>query len=132
MNLVRSKRGLRVPTAVAGIQRVRGSRAPVGAAARAASAGWQSQAACLDSDPDLFFPISSSGPALQQIAQAKALCASCPVRRECLRFALATNQVHGVWGGTSEEKRQQLRSRDGGTMVPGAPGNIPPSESTSG
>ena len=80
-------------------------------AARAAPAGWASRGACLDSDPDLFFPIAPTGPGLQQIAQAKAVCARCPVRRECLGFAQATHQVHGVWGGTSEEERQLLRSR---------------------
>ncbi len=80
-------------------------------AARAAPAGWASRGACLDSDPDLFFPIAPTGPGLQQIAQAKAVCARCPVRRECLQYALATHQVHGVWGGTSEEERQRLRSR---------------------
>jgi WhiB family transcriptional regulator, redox-sensing transcriptional regulator len=85
---------------------------------RAASASWESQAACLDSDPDLFFPIASSGPALRQIAQAKAICARCQVRRECFRFALATHQIHGVWGGTSEEERQLLRSH-GRQGIPG-------------
>jgi WhiB family redox-sensing transcriptional regulator len=75
-----------------------------------ASASWASQAACLDSDPELFFPIGPSGPALQQVTQAKAICARCPVRCDCLQFALATQQVHGVWGGTSEEERQLLRS----------------------
>jgi WhiB family redox-sensing transcriptional regulator len=78
-------------------------------AAVADSASWQSRAACLDCDPDLFFPIAPSGPALQQMEQAKAVCTRCPVRRECLQYALATRQVHGVWGGTSEEERQQLR-----------------------
>jgi WhiB family redox-sensing transcriptional regulator len=78
--------------------------------ARSASASWESQAACLTSDPDLFFPIGPAGPALQQIAQAKAICARCPVRCDCLQFALATHQVHGVWGGTSEEERQLLPS----------------------
>src|SRR5258708_12783090 len=80
-------------------------------AARAAPAGWASRGAGRDSDPDLFFPIAPTGPGLQQIAQAKAVCARCPVRRECLQYALATHQVHGVWGGTSEEERQRLRSR---------------------
>jgi WhiB family transcriptional regulator, redox-sensing transcriptional regulator len=85
-------------------------------AAEADSASWQSRAACLDCDPDLFFPIAPSGPALQQIEQAKAVCVRCPVRRECLQYALATRQVHGVWGGTSEEERQQLRWRERGSM----------------
>ncbi len=79
--------------------------------ARPASASWESQAACLTSDPDLFFPIGPAGPALQQIERAKAICARCPVRCECLQLALATHQVHGVWGGTSEKERQLLRSR---------------------
>ncbi len=86
-------------------------------AARATSASWESQAACLDCDPDLFFPVALAGPALRQIAQAKAICARCPVRRECLRFALTTHQIHGVWGGTSEEERQLLRSRSSGGMT---------------
>jgi WhiB family redox-sensing transcriptional regulator len=86
------------------------------AAAKADPASWASQAACLHSDPDLFFPIAPLGPALRQIAQAKAICARCPVRSECLQFALTTHQVHGVWGGTSEEERRMLRSRDPDSM----------------
>jgi WhiB family transcriptional regulator, redox-sensing transcriptional regulator len=67
-------------------------------------------AACRSADPDLFFPSSSSGPSLAQVAQAKAMCAGYPVRRECLAFALRTHQVHGVWGGRSEQERHPLRS----------------------
>jgi WhiB family redox-sensing transcriptional regulator len=62
-------------------------------------------AACRSADPDLFFPISDSGPAREQTAQAKAICATCRVRRECLAFALRTGQIHGVWGGTTERER---------------------------
>jgi WhiB family redox-sensing transcriptional regulator len=71
---------------------------------------WRTLAACRSADPDLFFPISSSGPSLAQVAQAKAICAGCPVRRECLAFALRTHQAHGVWGGLSEQERYPLRS----------------------
>jgi WhiB family redox-sensing transcriptional regulator len=71
---------------------------------------WRTLAACRSADSDLFFPISSSGPSLAQVAQAKAICAGCPVRRECLAFALRTHQVHGVWGGLSEQERHPLRS----------------------
>ena len=42
--------------------------------------------------------------------KAKAICAKCPVRPECLAFALRTDQVHGVWGGMSEQERRPLRS----------------------
>jgi WhiB family transcriptional regulator, redox-sensing transcriptional regulator len=66
---------------------------------------WRILAACQFADPDLFFPISSSGPSLIQVAQAKAICVGCQVRRECLAFAVRTHQVHGVWGGMSEEER---------------------------
>ena len=62
-------------------------------------------AACRSADPDLCFPISSSGQSMAQEAQAKAICAGCRGRRECLAFALRTHQAHGVWGGLSEQER---------------------------
>lgn len=70
---------------------------------------WRSVGACVTADPDLFFPISSVGPARHQISEAKAVCARCQVQRECLSFALETHQAHGVWGGKSAEERQLLR-----------------------
>ena len=79
---------------------------------------WRSAAACRAADPDLFFPVSSSGKALDDVAQAKAICARCRVQRECLAFALATRQHNGVWGGLSEEERYSLekaRRSDPGT-----------------
>lgn len=66
---------------------------------------WRSAAACRSADPELFFPISHSGKSLEQVAEAKAICAGCPVGRECLAFALRTRQVHGIWGGTTEQER---------------------------
>jgi WhiB family redox-sensing transcriptional regulator len=72
---------------------------------------WLAGAACLSADPELFFPVSSAGPSVGQVAEAKAVCARCRVRPECLGFALARREVHGVWGGTSEEERRRLRSR---------------------
>ncbi len=59
--------------------------------------------------PDLFFPIGTTGQAIDQIEAARAVCMSCDVRERCLEFALATNQESGVWGGTSEEERHTLR-----------------------
>jgi WhiB family redox-sensing transcriptional regulator len=67
---------------------------------------WRQLAACRHADPELFFPVSASGPSLDQITQAKAICAGCPVRQQCLAFALGTRQDHGVWGGMSEEERR--------------------------
>ena len=70
---------------------------------------WRVDAACRDTDPDLFFPVGTTGPAIEQIASAKAVCGECDAQSECLEFGLATNQDSGVWGGTSEEERRKLR-----------------------
>jgi WhiB family redox-sensing transcriptional regulator len=70
---------------------------------------WRSAAACRFVDPDLFFPVSSSDASLEQAAEAKAICAGCPVRRQCLAFALRTRQVHGIWGGLTEGERTYRR-----------------------
>jgi WhiB family redox-sensing transcriptional regulator len=75
-------------------------------------ADWWSLAACQSADPDLFFPIATSGPALKQVAGAKAVCARCPVRTDCLRYALAADPLQGIWGGLSEEERRLLRQRE--------------------
>jgi WhiB family transcriptional regulator, redox-sensing transcriptional regulator len=73
--------------------------------------GWWSRAACKSADPDLFFPISGCGPAVAQAERAKAVCAACQVRRDCLRYALAAGPLQGVWGGMTEEERRLLRQR---------------------
>jgi WhiB family redox-sensing transcriptional regulator len=70
---------------------------------------WRAEAACRDTDPDLFFPVGTTGPAIEQIDAAKFVCGNCPVQSLCLEFALATNQDSGVWGGTSEDERRRLR-----------------------
>ena len=73
---------------------------------------WRAAGACMHTDPDLFFPISANGRALEQIAKAKALCAGCPVRQECLDFAYKHNVMHGIWGGTTPEDRQRAQRPD--------------------
>ena len=70
---------------------------------------WRDVAACQDTDPDLFFPVGTTGPAIEQIEAAKSVCDSCDAKAPCLEFALQTNQDSGVWGGTSEEERRKLR-----------------------
>jgi WhiB family redox-sensing transcriptional regulator len=74
-----------------------------------ANDSWRAVSSCRDTDPDLFFPVGTTGPALEQIAAAKAVCDSCEAKAPCLEFALTTNQDSGVWGGTSEEERRKLR-----------------------
>ena len=70
---------------------------------------WRHRAACRDEDPELFFPAGTSGPALLQVEQAKAVCRRCPVTGECLRWALDTGQEYGIWGGATEEERRAWR-----------------------
>ena len=70
---------------------------------------WRNNAVCKDTDPELFFPIGTTGQALLQIAKAKSVCCQCEVASHCLEFALETNQDTGIWGGTSEEERRQMR-----------------------
>jgi WhiB family transcriptional regulator, redox-sensing transcriptional regulator len=65
--------------------------------------------ACQAVEPELFFPLSAAGPAVAQVAAAKAVCRGCPVRAECLDYAMQTAQDHGIWGGTTEEERRQAR-----------------------
>jgi WhiB family transcriptional regulator, redox-sensing transcriptional regulator len=67
--------------------------------------GWQHDAACLDYAGEVdFFPARG-----ESVRDAKAVCAACRVREECLEFALRTKVAHGVWGGLSERERRRLR-----------------------
>ena len=73
---------------------------------------WRDDAVCRDLDPDLFFPLGTSGASLLQIDKAKQICRTCPVCVPCLRWALDTGDS-GVWGGTTEDERRvhrQLRA----------------------
>ncbi len=50
---------------------------------------------------------------MRQALRAKAVCAQCPVRMECLEWAIDTRQPHGVWGGLDEHERERLVAVDG-------------------
>jgi WhiB family redox-sensing transcriptional regulator len=70
---------------------------------------WRLRASCRSVDPDLFFPVGTTGLAIDHIEAAKQVCGDCPVSDPCLEYALVTNQDSGVWGGTSEDERRTLR-----------------------
>ena len=70
---------------------------------------WQASANCLGVDPDLFFPVGTTGPAIEQIENAKAVCMECEARQPCLEFALTNDERFGIWGGLSERERRRLR-----------------------
>ena len=78
---------------------------------------WRHRAICRDEDPELFFPVGTSGPALLQIAEAKSVCRRCPVVSECLTWALESGQDAGVWGGMSEDERRALKRRNARTRA---------------
>lgn len=69
---------------------------------------WRAFASCTDHDPDLFF---SPGSLEHKIA--KGICRKCPVRPECLAYAMDTPVDHGVWGGMTERERKRVRRRAG-------------------
>jgi WhiB family redox-sensing transcriptional regulator len=70
---------------------------------------WIERARCIGEDPELFFPVGTSAPALEQTGRAKAVCHECPVIEACLAWALDTCQDAGVWGGLDEEERREIR-----------------------
>lgn len=72
---------------------------------------WRNHAACLDEDPELFFPVGDSNPALVQIEQAKVICNRCDVIETCLKWAMESPQDAGVWGGLSANERRALKRR---------------------
>ncbi|MFC0037495.1 MULTISPECIES: WhiB family transcriptional regulator [Actinomadura] len=72
---------------------------------------WRHRAACRDVDPELFFPIGNTGPALLQIEEAKQVCRRCDVTDACLRWALESGQDAGVWGGMGEDERRAVKRR---------------------
>ncbi len=59
-------------------------------------------------DPELFFPADGD---TEGEDKAKSICAGCPYRAPCLAFALASGQVHGIWGGLTEDERRQAGIR---------------------
>jgi WhiB family redox-sensing transcriptional regulator len=73
---------------------------------------WRDRAACLGVDPELFFPIGNTGPALLQIEEAKAVCRRCAVVEPCLSWAMESRQQDGVWGGLSADERGAVKRRN--------------------
>ena len=72
---------------------------------------WRNRAACLDEDPELFFPVGNTGPALLHIREAKAVCRRCDVVEQCLQVAIDSSKDNGVFGGLSEDERRALKRR---------------------
>ena len=71
--------------------------------------GWRSQAACDggEVDPDLFFP--ERGDSRYKVEEAVEICSDCPVRQECLDYAIENNETSGVWGGKTRNEIKWIR-----------------------
>ncbi|MFZ2623716.1 MAG: WhiB family transcriptional regulator [Propionibacterium sp.] len=69
---------------------------------------WQERALCAQTDPEAFFPEKGGS-----TREAKKVCQSCPVRGECLEYALEHDERFGIWGGLSERERRRLRRQAG-------------------
>ncbi len=65
---------------------------------------WTQRAACRGVDTEIFYPASP-----EQEAEALGICATCPVRAQCLDFAVRNKETYGIWGGTTPEQRRRMR-----------------------
>ncbi len=74
---------------------------------------WMRLGLCRGRSPDIFFPSDGVG-----VERARQICAECPVKTECLEYALSYRIEHGVWGGASErERRRILRQRRSASLT---------------
>lgn len=67
---------------------------------------WMAGALCAQTDPEAFFPERGGSN-----RDAKAICARCDVRAQCLEYALRTGERDGIWGGLSPRQRRALAAR---------------------
>src|SRR5262245_58561243 len=75
---------------------------------------WRAASACLNTDPDVFFPVAVGSAASKQVARAMRICAGCTVRQQCLDFAIRSGEKDGIWGGTTPDEpipTQRVRNR---------------------
>ena len=77
---------------------------------------WMALGNCAEQPPSLFFPSDGVG-----VDVARRVCADCPVRTECLEYALTNRIDHGVWGGTSERERRRILKARARERSKGAP-----------
>lgn len=66
---------------------------------------WMDRAACRGEALEVFFPARGTN----TVAQARAVCESCPVYAACLRYALDDPELQGVWGATTTAERRAIR-----------------------
>ncbi|MFP5299420.1 MAG: WhiB family transcriptional regulator [Actinomycetota bacterium] len=65
---------------------------------------WRAFGSCASFDPEIFFAVGA-----QEHRQAKSICGDCPVRSQCLAYAMEAPVDHGIWGGMTERERRRHR-----------------------
>ncbi len=85
---------------------------------------WQELGRCRSADPLLFFhPQNERGSSrIRRDQSAKRVCVSCPVRLECADYAIRAREPYGVWGGLSEDDREQIFRRMDAHQIPNSAG----------
>jgi WhiB family redox-sensing transcriptional regulator len=73
------------------------------------ASNWRAASACLNADPDMFFPVAAGNAASKEVSLALRLCQGCTVRQHCLDFAMQSGEKEGIWGGTTPEERIRAR-----------------------
>lgn len=81
---------------------------------------WMDDGICAQTDPAAFYPEVG-----ESTLPAKQICSLCPVKTECLRYAIDHQERFGIWGGTSELERRKLRRvRPKAPYVPPTPEQV--------
>lgn len=65
---------------------------------------WRAHGACSGTDPNLWFAVGAI-----EHRHAKSICRRCPVREQCLAYAMEAPVDHGIWGGLTERERRRFR-----------------------
>lgn len=65
---------------------------------------WTQNAACQGVDTEIFYPATPD-----EEAEALSICATCPVRAQCLDYAIRNREIYGIWGGATPEQRRRMR-----------------------
>jgi WhiB family redox-sensing transcriptional regulator len=76
---------------------------------------WQKQGACHGQPTTLWFP--KRGTSRKKIQEAKTFCNNCPIQTKCLEYALHHHDLHGIWGGLTEQERQRIRTKQNKTQI---------------
>ena len=69
------------------------------------ASNWRAESACLNTDPDVFFPVAVGTAAGKLVTRALRICDGCPVKQQCLDYAMRSGEKDGIWGGTTPEER---------------------------